>query len=41
MGIKKKNNIRGDLYIYKNLDLKIKNIENYRKIIYEIFTSSL
>jgi len=36
-GIKSKYNIRGDLYIYKNLDLSVPNKNHYREILKEIF----
>lgn len=37
-GIKNIDNSRGNLYIYKNLNLYIKNKNNYKQIIKEIFT---
>jgi len=38
LGIKEINNKRGDLYIYKNLDLCIQDKNHYRAILKEIFT---
>jgi len=38
LGIKEINNCRGDLYIYKNLDLCIQDKNHYREILKEIFT---
>ena len=37
-GLKDMNNHRGNLYIYKNLNLNIKNKDKYKSIIKEIFT---
>ena len=37
-GLKQNDNQRGDLYIYKNLNLSIKDKNNYREILKEIFT---
>ena len=36
-GLKDINNQRGNLYIYKNIDLTIQNKQNYREILKEIF----
>ena len=38
LGLKQINNQRGDLYIYKNLDLYIQNRNKYKDILKEIFT---
>ena len=38
LGIKNNNNHRGDLYIYKNLNLCIRNKNQYKNILKEIFT---
>ena len=38
LGLKQNNNQRGDLYIYKNLDLYIENKNQYKDILKEIFT---
>ena len=38
LGLKQINNQRGDLYIYKNLDLYIENKNQYKDILKEIFT---
>ena len=37
LGLKQMNNQRGDLYIYKQLDLTLLNKNNYQKILKEIF----
>ena len=37
-GLKSNLNMRGDLYIYKNLDLSVTNKNHYREILKEIFT---
>ena len=37
-GIKNMNNCRGNLYIYKNLNLNIRDKNKYKNILKEIFT---
>jgi DnaJ-class molecular chaperone len=37
-GLKNNNNYRGDLYIYKNLNLNIKDKNKYKNVLKEIFT---